>query len=171
METTVPDTSDEPRYTQGIMGDGAAILDDGVLLTVEQILDRLNAAATAPPAPDNIVALVDAYGAAEYWTHQMENDSNARIARDALLAAIDPPGELGLGAPTHWQPLPSPPGAAPPPPPAGEPVGPTLAAEPVPVPDLRPGLERALQFAEMYYSGSDIRSVLVVELDRLGGAS
>ncbi len=85
----------EPRYTQGIMGDGAAILDDGVLLTVEQILDRLNAAATAPPAPDNIVALVDAYGAAEYWTHQMENDSNARIARDALLAAI---GRMGGAA-------------------------------------------------------------------------
>lgn len=93
----MPDTSDElaSRYTQGIMGDGAAILDDGALLTVEQILDRLNASAMAPSAPDDIVALVDAYGAAEYWTHQMENDSNARIARDALLAAI---GRMGGAA-------------------------------------------------------------------------
>jgi len=45
MMTDPSKATDEPRYTQGIMADGAAILDDGVLITVEQILDRLNAAA------------------------------------------------------------------------------------------------------------------------------
>ncbi len=91
----MPDTSDEPRYTQGIMGDGAAILDDGALLTVEQILDRLNASAMAPFAPADLVALVDAYGNAAYWSHQMEDDSGIGVARNALLAAI---GRMGGAA-------------------------------------------------------------------------
>lgn len=34
-----------PEYSQGICGDGAAILKDGVMLTIDEIVSELNAAA------------------------------------------------------------------------------------------------------------------------------
>jgi len=35
--------SDKPRYTEGIVHDGAGILKDGVLMTIDEILKELNA--------------------------------------------------------------------------------------------------------------------------------
>ncbi len=98
----------EPRYTQGIMADGAAILDDGVLITVEEILDRLNASAMAPSAPDDIVALVqaaldDSFACGEHTTNDAESYATAFICAEAshaaLLAAIGRMG--GAAVPAH----------------------------------------------------------------------
>jgi hypothetical protein len=54
------------EYTQGICSDGAAILKDGVMMTIEEILATLNNA-TAPPQVTD--AMVEAACAAfsDYW--------------------------------------------------------------------------------------------------------
>ena len=107
MTTPTAAEPDEPRYTQGIMGDGAAILDDGVLLTVEEILDRLNAPAMAPSAPADIVALVDDLQGAQHVLSTCERmyvtgfKDRRNLARTALLTAI---GRMGRGtAPEDWR--------------------------------------------------------------------
>jgi len=41
----------EGRWSEGVCGDGAAILFDGVMIPIEKVVQALNRAPTAPPAP------------------------------------------------------------------------------------------------------------------------
>ncbi len=107
-------TATEPAtqsYSMRVDIGGTSILCDGRLLLPCEVVDRLNAAAMAPPAPADFVALVDAYGNTAYWSLQMEDDSGIRAARVSLLAAI---GRMERGT-----------ASASPHPPAGEPVEPS----------------------------------------------
>jgi len=47
----------EIMYTQGICNDGAAILKDGVMITIEEVLSGLNSAAHARYAPREVELL------------------------------------------------------------------------------------------------------------------
>jgi recombinational DNA repair protein (RecF pathway) len=63
---SLPAPGEAVEYTQGICSDGAAILKDGVMMTIEEILATLNNA-TAPPQVTD--AMVEAACAAfsDYW--------------------------------------------------------------------------------------------------------
>ena len=105
---TIPTAAEpaEPRYSERITCDRDAIICDGRVLTVSEVVDRLNAA-IAPPAPDDIVALVDAYSEAEWQAGNSNGrgellanvrkaEENSTAARVALLAVI---GRMGRGTP------------------------------------------------------------------------
>ena len=54
-----------PQWTEGICGDGAAILRDGVMVPIEEVITRLNQAEAALSAPEQ--GPTDEELKAAYW--------------------------------------------------------------------------------------------------------
>jgi hypothetical protein len=96
------DKVDVMRYTEGIMGDGAAILKDGQPITISEILDLLNSTEWISvkdrlPDEDQECLIIDDKG----WRCMSKYSMRC-------FCYIGIPYALGINV-THWQPLSKPP--------------------------------------------------------------
>jgi hypothetical protein len=77
----------EGRWSEGVCGDGAAILFDGVMIPVEEVVQALNRAPTVPPAPETsnfdprLIALAttsEQIPSGLYSEHELQTEWNAQ---------------------------------------------------------------------------------------------
>lgn len=94
---------EEPVYTEGVCADGAAILKDGVMITITQVLDTLNEGHAAEAEIARLrteLRNIEARAFSIYlMTDSHEVEHEALVVRDAARAARRPtPPVAGSGA-------------------------------------------------------------------------
>jgi hypothetical protein len=72
-----PEPEERPIWTEGVCGDGAAILKDGVMQPIESVIAALNAAELAQPEPEG---LPDAEALMAAWDSAISKPRMGRLA-------------------------------------------------------------------------------------------
>ncbi len=80
--------ADLPQWTEGICGDGAAILRDGVMVPIEEVIARLNQAEAALSAPEQGPTLDDVSELCDEFGFYLEGSYNNLESAEALWEII-----------------------------------------------------------------------------------
>jgi hypothetical protein len=98
----------EPVWTEGICGDGAAILKDGVMQPIEDVIAALNATSLAQPAPEGVSLAHEAYVAFVQICKGNSDDAGTYEADEELVRrALKRLSDLELARPAI-EPVPEP---------------------------------------------------------------